>query len=174
MRAHGSARPAFSAHREASSVGMHLEVSGVVKPEPRHILIVDDYPDALDIWALYLRSMGYRVSTASDGAAALAQAQQLLPDLIVLDLELPRISGFDVARQLRANPATQAIPLIAATGYSHVKQLDRAREAGFDRIVVKPCDPDLLVEEIERLLQPVEPVNSPASHLAVEQGPNNG
>ena len=116
----------------------------------KHILIVDDYPDALDIWAIYLRAMGYRVSTAGDGAAALAQAERLLPDLIVLDLELPRISGFDVAKRLRANPETQYIPLIAATGYSHVKQLDRAREAGFDQIVVKPCDPDMLVEEIER------------------------
>ena len=53
---------------------------------------------------------------------------------------------------MRANPDTQCIPLIAATGYSHCRQLDRAREAGFDQIVVKPCDPDVLVEEIERLL----------------------
>ena len=104
----------------------------------KHILIVDDYPDALDIWALYLRSMGYRVSTANDGATAIAQAERLLPDLIVLDLELPRISGFEVAQHLRANPNTRAIPLIAATGYSHIRQLDRAREAGFDQIVVKP------------------------------------
>ena len=112
----------------------------------KHILIVDDYPDALEIWALFLRSMGYRVSTATDGAAALAQAQELLPDLIVLDLELPRISGFDVARQLRANPDTESIPLIAATGYSHTRQLDHAREIGFDQIVIKPCDPDTLIE----------------------------
>ena len=98
-------------------------------------MIVDDYPDALDIWAIYLRSLGYRVSTAGDGAAAIAQAERLLPDLIVLDLELPRVSGFDVAKRLRANPDTQFIPLIAATGYSHLQQLDRAREAGFDQIV---------------------------------------
>jgi CheY-like chemotaxis protein len=107
----------------------------------KHILIVDDYPDALDMWAIYLRAVGYEVSTAGDGLAALAQAERLHPDLIVLDLELPRISGFDVARQLRANPETEHIPLIAATGYSHVTQLDRARDAGFDLIVVKPCDP---------------------------------
>ncbi|HEX8031113.1 MAG TPA: response regulator [Vicinamibacterales bacterium] len=119
----------------------------------RHILIVDDYPDALDIWALYLQSMGYRVSTAGDGAAALEQAERLLPDLIVLDLELPHVSGFDVAKHLRANPETRNIPLIAATGYSHPRQLDRAREAGFDQIVIKPCDPDALVAEINRLLE---------------------
>jgi CheY-like chemotaxis protein len=140
----------------------------------KHILIVDDYPDALDVWAMFLRSVGYEVSTASDGAAALAQAQQLLPDLIVLDLELPRISGYDVAKQLRANPLTHSIPLIAATGYSHVRQLDRALEAGFDRIVVKPCDPNLLVEEIERLLEAAVELPSQPGHIAVEHGRNNG
>jgi CheY-like chemotaxis protein len=140
----------------------------------RHILIVDDYPDALDIWALYLRSLGYRVSTASDGAAAIMQAERLLPDLIVLDLELPRVSGFDVAKHLRANPDTQFIPLIAATGYSHRGQLDRAREAGFDHIVIKPTDPDVLVADIERLLGSEPSLPFQPDNLAVEHGQENG
>lgn len=118
----------------------------------RHILIVDDYPDALDIWAIFLRACGYQVSTASDGAQAIELAERLLPDLIVLDLELPIVSGFNVAKRLRGNADTQAIPLIAATGYSHIRQLDHARDAGFDQIVIKPCDPDVLIAEIERLL----------------------
>src|SRR6187401_3203067 len=129
----------------------------------KHILIVDDYPDALDIWAIYLRAMGYRVSTAADGAAAITQAERLRPDVIVLDLELPRISGFDVAKRLRANPDTAHIPLIAATGYSHVTQLDRARDAGFDQIFVKPCDPDSLVEELERQLQAADKLDTQPS-----------
>jgi CheY-like chemotaxis protein len=140
----------------------------------KHILIVDDYPDALDIWALYLRSMGYRVSTASDGAAAIAQAERLLPDLIVLDLELPHVSGFDAAKHLRANPATRGIPLIAATGYSHRGQLDRALEAGFDQIVIKPTDPDVLVGEIERLLRSEQAVAVRSSRVAMEHGHENG
>lgn len=140
----------------------------------QHILIVDDYPDALDIWAIFLRSSGYRVSTAADGAEAIEKAEQLLPDLIVLDLELPRISGFDVARRLRSNPETQSIPLIAATGYSHIRQLDRAREAGFDEIVVKPCDPDLLIEEIERLLPADQDSGSHPIHSGVEHRYGNG
>ena len=140
----------------------------------KHILIVDDYPDALDIWAIYLRAMGYEVSTACDGAEALAQAERLCPDVIVLDLELPRISGFDVARRLRANPETAHIPLIAATGYSHVTQLDRARDAGFDHIVVKPCDPDLLVEEIERQVQAVDEPDAHLSRFAMEHRHENG
>ena len=140
----------------------------------KHILIVDDYRDAVDIWALYLRSMGYEVSTASNGAEAIAQAERLLPDLIVLDLELPEVSGFDAAKHLRANPETSGIPLIAATGYSHRGQLDRAREAGFDQIVIKPTDPDALVEEIERLLSEREALPFQPSHIAVEHGHNNG
>lgn len=140
----------------------------------KHILIVDDYPDAREIWAIFLRSSGYEVSTAADGAEAIAKAEQLLPDLIVLDLELPRISGFDVARRLRSNDATRAIPLIAATGYSHMRQLDRARDAGFDQIVVKPCDPDLLIEEIERLLPADQDSNSNHIHSGVEHRHGNG
>jgi CheY-like chemotaxis protein len=140
----------------------------------KHILIVDDYPDALDIWAFYLRSLGYRVSTASDGTEAIAQAERLLPDLIVLDLELPQVSGFDVAKHLRANPETHLIPLVAATGYSHPGQLDRAREAGFDRIVIKPADPDQLVEAIERLLGPTEALPIQPGNMAVEHGHDNG
>lgn len=118
----------------------------------KHILIVDDYADALDVWAIYLQSMGYRVSTAADGLTAVAKGEELLPDLIVLDLELPGLTGFEAAKRLRANPDTASIPLIAATGYSHARQLDLARQSGFDTVVVKPCDPDLLVLEIERLL----------------------
>lgn len=121
-------------------------------PAGKHILVVDDYADALDIWAIYLQSMGYQVSTAADGLNAVAKAEQLLPDLIVLDLELPGLTGFEVAKRLRANPDTTHIPLIAATGYSHARQLDQARQSGFDAVVVKPCDPDMLVQEIERLL----------------------
>jgi CheY-like chemotaxis protein len=118
----------------------------------KHILIVDDYADALDIWAIYLKSAGYRVSTAIDGASAIAKATHLLPDLIVLDLELPGISGFEAARTLRSHPETAHIPMIAATGYSHLRQLDLAREVGFDAVVVKPCDPEMLLQEIDHLL----------------------
>jgi len=135
----------------------------------KHILIVDDYPDALDIWTIYLHSMGYRVSTASDGAEAIAQAERLLPDLIVLDLELPRVSGYEAAAQLRSNPATRHIPLIAATGFSHERQLERARAAGFDEIVIKPCEPDDLIQTIERLLRSAQVPAAQLSYVAVER-----
>lgn len=136
-------------------------------------MVVDDYVDALDIWAIYLRSIGYGVSTAIDGPSAVAKAEELLPDLIVLDLELPGLTGFEVATRLRANPATAAIPLIAATGYSHARQLDLARASGFDAVVVKPCDPDVLVQEIERLLA-VAAEDAQAALTGVESTRENG
>ena len=139
----------------------------------KHILIVDDYVDALDIWAIYLRSRGYRVSTAADGLSAVAKAEELIPDLVVLDLELPGLTGFEAAKRLRANPETSRIPLIAATGYSHERQLEMARQSGFDAVVVKPCDPDMLVQEIERLL-PANGEGTQPGHSGVEVPPNNG
>lgn len=143
-----------------------------MSPRAKHILIVDDYPDALDIWAIYLQSIGYRVSTAVDGVSAIAKAEQLLPDLIVLDLELPGISGFEVAGRLRNNPSTQDIPLIAATGYSHERQLSMARACGFDEVIVKPLLPEQLVEEIERLLDSGYSKGQP-SYVAVARAHEN-
>ena len=140
---------------------------------PKRILLVDDYPDALEIWGLYLRSLGYDVDTADDGLKAVEQAHQRLPDIIVLDLELPGITGFEAAVRLRHAPDTAAIPLIAATGYSHVKQLNQARESGFDSIVVKPCEPAALVAEIERLLQVTQQRQAQAESVAVERLSHN-
>jgi CheY-like chemotaxis protein len=139
----------------------------------KRILLVDDYPDALEIWGLYLRSLGYEVVTADDGLKALDQAHRRHPDIIVLDLELPGITGFEAAMRLRQSPDTAAIPLIAATGYSHVKQLDQARECGFDSIVVKPCEPAALVAEIDRLLEHTSKEQSQAQTTAVQRVHHN-
>lgn len=122
-------------------------------PRSARILLVDDYPDALETWGLYLRTCGFEVVTAVNGNEAVDAAISLKPDLIVMDLELPGISGFEAARRLRNMPETASIPLIAATGYSHKSQLAEAQQAGFDVILVKPCDPSELVAEIERRLE---------------------
>jgi CheY-like chemotaxis protein len=117
------------------------------------ILLVDDYPDAVDVLAIYLRGVGFTVLTACDGQDALRQAEDAVPHLIVMDLEMPVMSGYEVAVELRGREATRHIPLIAATGHSHSRQIDEARQAGFDAVIVKPCDPDELVTTIHRLLQ---------------------
>ncbi|MEO7192331.1 MAG: response regulator [Vicinamibacterales bacterium] len=118
----------------------------------QRVLLVDDYPDALEIWSLYLEMLGYTVMTADDGRKAVEMAVTSRPHLIVMDLELPGLTGFEAARQIRAHPDTHAIPLIAATGYSHAHQIEEAQRAGFDLIVIKPCDPETLANHIGRLL----------------------
>ena len=118
------------------------------------LLLVDDYADALEVWSLYLRMQGFEVVTAVDGEDAVEMAHRTLPDLIILDLELPRLSGCDAARRLRAADDTARIPMIAATGHSIGTLLNDAKLAGFDAVLTKPCDPDMLMSEIERLLTP--------------------
>ena len=125
------------------------------------ILLVDDYPDALDVWRMYLEMCGFGVLTAIDGLSAVTLALEKLPDIIILDLELPGISGVEAARRIRSAPETAAIPLIAVTGHSQAAQLDEARLAGFDVVVTKPCDPDRLLAEIQRLLDGRPPVVAP-------------
>ena len=89
--------------------------------------------------------------TAQDGRTAVDLAISEHPHVVVMDLDLPVLSGCEAARLLRERADTSTIPLIAATGYSQGSQLDEARRAGFDSVLVKPCDPDELVAEIARL-----------------------
>jgi len=125
--------------------------------EASRILLVDDYADAIEMWALYLRLQGYEVLTSNDGLAAVEAAIAERPDLVVLDLDLPGISGIEAARRLRQSPETSSIPLIAVTGHSNAKKLDEAHQAGFDSILIKPCEPAALVEQLERILQKAKP-----------------
>jgi len=120
--------------------------------ESSTVLIVDDYQDALEVWSVYLEAEGFRVVTAATGRQALQRIQDDQPDVVVLDLELPDLSGSDVARRVRASDRTRALPLIAATGCARARELDAARQAGFDLILTKPCDPVGLVHEIRRLM----------------------
>ena len=135
----------------------------------QRVLLVDDYPDALETWQLYLHLSGYDVVTAADGRTAVELAHSSHPDIIVMDLELPVMSGIDAARELRATDDTAAIPMIAATGYSHYNGMDHARLIPFDLVVVKPCDPAQLLTQIRRLLGHPDP----ASHLQRDALPDS-
>lgn len=115
------------------------------------VLLVDDFADALEVWEIFLRASGFRVLSAADGVAGLELARRERPDVIVMDLQMPGLSGAEVARLLRADDETRHIPLIASTGRARMS-LDEARQAGFDSLLVKPCDPDQVVAEIRRLL----------------------
>jgi PAS domain S-box-containing protein len=110
------------------------------------VLIVDDNSDAADAVAQLLRLSGHRVEAAYSSLTALEAAERLQPDAIVLDVGLPHLDGYEVARRLRGNPATREAFIIGLTGYGQPEDIARAREAGFDDYLIKPADPDRLDE----------------------------
>lgn len=116
------------------------------------VLLVDDYPDAVELLGIYLDVAGYSVIVAHDGPAALEHARQQPIDAVVLDLEMPGMSGVEVARQLRRDWPAATLPIIAATGHSGAAHRAAAHEAGCDALLVKPYDPDALLETLRRLL----------------------
>jgi CheY-like chemotaxis protein len=117
------------------------------------ILVVDDHQDARIIYGKSIEYAGFRVILARDGNDALVIVEEFLPDLIVLDLALPKLDGWAVARRLKAGIRTRDIPIIALTGHAEPENRERALEAGCALFLTKPCQPDALVDAIERLLQ---------------------
>jgi PAS domain S-box-containing protein len=110
------------------------------------VLAVDDSEDTAEMMKALLEMDGHVVQTAGSGPAALAAAAAQHPDVIILDIGLPGLDGYQVARHLRADPALRDVALIAASGYGQEGDLQRSREAGFDRHLVKPLDPRELRE----------------------------
>ncbi|GIZ52752.1 PAS domain-containing hybrid sensor histidine kinase/response regulator [Noviherbaspirillum aridicola] len=111
---------------------------------PLHLMVVDDNQDAAHTLAALLEVHGHRVVVSHNGADALARAANDPPQVFILDIGLPDIDGFALARRLRAMPRTQSALLVALTGYDQEQDRDRAREAGFDHHLVKPLDMDRL------------------------------
>lgn len=125
--------PAVSAPAPAAAEG-----------NPRRVLVVDDNPDTGEAMSLVLGARGHTVRVATDGRAALAAVQEHRPQAVLLDIGLPGMDGYDVARRIRSDPAMGTPVLIAVTGYGTDLDRARAREAGFDHHLVKPADFDLL------------------------------
>ena len=121
------------------------------------ILVVDDYEDAREMYAEYLRFCGFRVAEARNGNEALEQAFNLMPDLILMDLSLPGMDGWEATRQLKADERTRHIPVVALTGHALAGASEGAKKAGCDSFVTKPCLPDDLVVEVRRMLSLARP-----------------
>jgi CheY-like chemotaxis protein len=119
---------------------------------PIPILIVDDNPSNTKLLAFLLGSKGYEVRTAANADEALATLAEWKPRLILMDIQLPGMDGLTLTRQLKADPATSAIPIIAATAYAMKGDEERARAAGCDGYFTKPIDTRQLPVDIARFL----------------------
>ena len=106
---------------------------------------MEDNPDARETLVLLLESWGHQVAQAEDGEAAVGVAARERLDMALIDVGLPRMDGYAVARAIRGNPACAHLRLVALTGYSRDEDRRRAQAAGFDGYLVKPVDPDQLI-----------------------------
>lgn len=109
------------------------------KRKPR-VLVVDDQPDCAEVVSVLLTIMGYECQSAGSGTEALEQADQFMPDVVLLDLGLPDVSGYEVARELRRRAGRRPLHIAAVTGSSHPDIRARTHAAGFDQHLVKPAD----------------------------------
>ena len=112
---------------------------------PKRILIVDDNVDAAEALAILLTMQGHEVETRADGASGMAAVTTYRPDIILLDIGLPDMDGYEVARQLRESGASEGMTLIAVTGYGSPADRIRSAEAGFDHHLTKPVEADELI-----------------------------
>ena len=118
------------------------------------IMVVDDNADAAEMLSQMLEIAGYEVRSAGDGNAAIALLESFMPNVAILDIGLPGMSGFELARHLRADPRTADLRLIALTGYGREPDRARALAADFQEHLVKPVRPERLLEAVRQLLEP--------------------
>jgi DNA-binding response OmpR family regulator len=119
----------------------------------KKILIVDDEPEIVEVLRRFLERKGYEVLIAMDGEIALQRTKQDLPDLLILDLNLPKLSGEQVCREIRANELTKKIPIVMLTGKSSDADKVIGRVIGADRYLTKPFEIDSLLKVINGILK---------------------
>jgi two-component system, cell cycle response regulator DivK len=127
---------------------------------PPLVLVVDDTSDTRDMYAEYLDFRGYRAQTASDGREAVRRALRSHPSVIVMDLAMPVLDGWEATRILHADPRTKDIPIVVLTGHAHPEHAQRATDCGAKCVVHKPCAPDKLLAVLEEVLTEQKPANS--------------
>jgi len=130
------------------------------------ILVIEDNSANLELMAYLLQARGHTVLTAMTGEEGLEAALREQPDLIVCDVQLPGMSGYEIAVQLKGNPAMNQTPLVAVTAYAMVGDRDKVLAAGFDGYLAKPIDPEKFASQVEAFLR--------APQQAVERGPETG
>jgi CheY-like chemotaxis protein len=117
------------------------------------VLLVEDYEDAREMYRDYLLFSGFDVQTAGNGYEAIEKARELRPDIILMDLSLPVLDGWEATRRLKADPETAPIVVIALSAHAMAAEAQRAAAAGCDGFIAKPCLPEELVLAVTRHLQ---------------------
>jgi CheY-like chemotaxis protein len=117
------------------------------------VLVVEDKPENLDLMAYLLRAFGHQPLVAHDGVEGLAAAHELHPDIVVMDLQMPRMDGYQAARAFKGDPELCHIPLLAVSAYAMVGDREKVLASGFDGYLTKPIDPETFVKDVERLLE---------------------
>lgn len=121
------------------------------------ILLVEDNEDNVTVYRAILEHSGFRVLEARDGREGIRAARDELPDLVLMDISIPFVDGWEATRVLKADPATARIPVVALTAHAFDADRVRALEAGCDGYLVKPIEPRQVVAEVRRLLDPQLP-----------------
>ncbi len=139
------------------------EASMAASPQPaelteevlRHstILVVDDNPQNLELLQAYLEVLPWKIQTATDGLEALAAIERSQPDLVLLDVMMPKMSGFEVCKKLKGDPATRSIPIIMVTALNELGDIERGVESGTDDFLTKPVKKLELITRIKSLLR---------------------
>ena len=123
---------------------------------PRHrqplVLLAEDFEDARELYREYLEFSGFDVEIATNGQEAIARALALMPDIILMDASMPILDGWQATRELKTNPTTKHIPILALTAHAFDDARQEARAVGCDGFVTKPCLPDSLVSEVRAVL----------------------
>jgi CheY-like chemotaxis protein len=134
----------LSLRTDASAVANAPAPAAAASSAGRRVLIADDNRDGAEIMAMLLAHSGYEVHLAHTGPDAVAKAAEQRPDFAVLDIGMPGLTGYDVARSIRRQPWGAAVTLIAVTGWGQEDDKRKAKEAGFDHHLTKPIDPGAL------------------------------
>jgi CheY-like chemotaxis protein len=117
------------------------------------VLVVDDYLDGREMVAEYLAFRGFAVCEASDGIEALELARTIQPAIVLMDLRMPGMDGWEATRRLKRDPKTSHIPIVALTAHALTPEINTARDAGCDAVIAKPCDITVLADALIKMLK---------------------